>query len=175
MTPAELDLALAQMSQSDTELRQLLAPVTTAQWHWKPDEESWSLCQIAEHLVIVEQGVMFRLRTAPADGIEKTVGKQHLPAMLVDRRERFPAPARTLPSGTKFESPEEYLAQLATARTNTLGWAQDADTKLMEHVMPHPAFGDLHGGQWLQMLAGHTLRHLAQMRELMALPGYPAE
>jgi len=25
------------------------------------------------------------------------------------------------------------------------------------------------------MLAGHTLRHLAQMRELMALPGYPAE
>lgn len=172
MTAADLELAYAQMSQSDTELRTILKHVSPRQWTWKPDAETWSLSEITEHLAIVEQGILFRLCTAPADGFDKTVGKDRLPAMLANRQVKFPAPARTQPRG-KFATPADCLAQLSLARAATLSWAQDQDTKLMQHVMPHPAFGELHGGQWLQMLAGHTFRHLEQMRELIAKGGYP--
>ena len=173
MTTAELDFVFAQMAQSNAQLRELLAGVSPVQWAWKPDVETWSINETSEHLVVVEQGVLFRLRTAPPDGLEKTAGKERLPAMLANRRVKFPAPARVQPSGHKFAGPVECLEQLAIARAATLSWAQDADTQLLQHVMPHPAFGELHGGQWLQMLAGHTLRHVEQMRELMELPAFP--
>lgn len=169
-----LNPVLARMAQSDAELRALLAHVTEAQWHWKPAVDAWSLNEIAEHLTVVEQGVLFRLRTAPADGFEKTAGKERLSAMLVNRNVKVPAPARSQPSGQRFATPSECLAQLALARAATLSWARDPDTQLLQHVMPHPAFGELHGGQWLEMLAGHTLRHIAQMREVMASEGFPA-
>ena len=174
MSAFDVSPVLAEMAQSDQQLRQLLASVSPAQWSWKPAVDSWSLNEIAEHLAVVEQGVLSRLRTAPADGIEKTAGKERLPAMLTNRNVKFPAPARTQPTGTRFAAPADCLAQLAVARAATLAWAQDPQTQVLEHVMPHPAFGELHGGQWLQMLAGHTLRHLEQMRELLAHDGYPA-
>ncbi|MBY0503428.1 MAG: DinB family protein [Bryobacteraceae bacterium] len=174
MTAAEVEVVLAQMSHSDATLRQTLAGVSEAQWRWKPDVDVWSLNEIAEHLVVVEQGILFRLRKAPSDGIEKTEGKTRLPDMLVNRKVRFPAPGRTQPTGQKYATPDDCLRELATARAATLAWVADPNTNLNSHVMPHPAFGELHGGQWLQMLHGHTLRHLEQMREVMAAPGYPA-
>ena len=65
MTAADLELAYAQMSQGDAGLRIILQGVSPEQWAWKPHPETWSLSEITEHLAIVEQGILFRLRTAP--------------------------------------------------------------------------------------------------------------
>ena len=168
-----LDEAVAQLAQSDAAFREAIAPVSPAQWTWKPDIETWSIGECAEHLVIVEQGILHRLRSAPPDAFEKTVGKERLPEMVANRTVKFPAPARLQPGGRRFATPDECLAQWTATRAATLAWAQHPDTQLHRHVMPHPAFGELHGVQWLQMMAGHTLRHISQMHEVMAREGYP--
>lgn len=169
-----LDDAVSQLAQSDAALRETIAPLRPAQWSWKPDAETWSIGEVAEHLFLVERGILFRLRTAPADGIEQTEGKEQLLAKLVERTARFPAPARVVPGG-KFASQAEFLPEMSAARAATLAWAKDPDTDLLKHVMPHPAFGELHGLQWLLMISTHTLRHIGQMREVMAAEGYPSE
>ena len=96
--------------------------------------------------------------------------------MLVNlnlRTVKFPAPARLVPTG-KYSAQTDFENDMSTARAATLAWARDPDTHLEQHVMPHPAFGELHGLQWLLMIAQHTLRHIAQIREVMAQPEYPA-
>jgi len=122
--------------------------------------------------VLVERGILRPLRLAPSEGIEKTDGKEQILRHLTNRTRRIQAPARVLPSG-KYGSAAACLADLAVARAETLAWAQAPGTDLRQHVMPHLAFGELHGLQWLQLLAGHTMRHVLQMRDLMALPGFP--
>ena len=168
-----LDEAVAQLAQSDAALREAVAPLKAAQWSWKPDAATWSIAEVAEHLVLVERGILFRLRSAPADGLEKTEGKEQVLGKLTQRAVKFPAPARLVPTG-KYPAPVDFEIEMSTARAATLTWAQDADTHLQKHVMPHPAFGELHGLQWLLMMAQHTLRHIAQIREVMAHPQYPA-
>ncbi len=168
-----LDEAMAQLAQSDAALRDAIAPLSPAQWTWKPDEATWSIAEVAEHLVLVERGILFRLRTAPADGLEKTEGKEQVLGKLVQRAVKFPAPARMVPTG-KYAAPADFEIEMSTARAATLAWSQDPDTHLQNHVMPHPAFGELHGLQWLLMVAQHTLRHIAQIREVMAHTDYPA-
>ena len=138
----------------------------------KPDGAIWSIAEVAEHLVLVERGILFRLRTAPADGLEKTEGKEQVLANLTQRTVKFPAPGRLVPTG-KYASLADFEIDMSTARAATLAWAQDSDTHLQKHVMPHPAFGELHGLQWLLMIAQHTLRHVAQIREVIAHPDYP--
>ncbi len=168
-----LEEAVTQLAQSDAALREAIAPLKDAQWSWKPDAATWSIAEVAEHLVLVERGILSRLRSAPADGFEKTEGKEQLLGKLTQRAVKFPAPARLVPIG-KYEAPADFEMEMSTARTATLTWAQDADTQLQKHVMPHPAFGELHGLQWLVMMAQHTLRHIAQIREVMAHPEFPA-
>lgn len=167
-----LDDAIAQLAQSDAELWAAMGNVTGTQWIWRPDAEVWSIGEIAEHLVLVERGILRRLRLAPSEGIEKTVGKEQILRHLTNRTRRIPAPARVLPSG-RYANSAACLADLSVARAETLAWAQDPGTDLQQHVMRHLAFGELHGLQWLQLLAGHTMRHVLQMRELMALAGFP--
>ena len=168
-----LDEAIAQLAQSDAALREAVAPLSSAQWSWKPGAATWSIAEIAEHLVLVERGILFRLRTAPADGLEKTDGKERVLVNLTLRTVKFPAPARLVPTG-KYPAQTDFEIDMSTARAATLAWVRDPDTHLQQHVMPHPAFGELHGLQWLLMIAQHTLRHIAQIREVMAHPEYPA-
>ncbi len=166
-----LDEVVVQLGQSDAALRETIAPLSLEQWSWKPDADTWSIGEGAEHLFLVERGILFRLHTASGDGIEQTDGKEHLMAKLVERTNKFPAPARVVPGG-KFASQTEFLHEISAARAATLAWAQDPGTDLRKHVMPHPAFGELHGLQWLLMISTHTLRHIGQMREVMAAGGY---
>ena len=168
-----LDEAVAQLAQSDVALRAAIAPLSPAQWTWKPDAATWSIAEIAEHLVLVERGILFRLHSAPADGLEKTEGKEQVLGQLTQRTVKFPAPARLVPTG-KYPAPADFEIDMSTARAATTAWAQNPDTDLHKHVMPHPVFGELHGLQWLFMIAQHTLRHIAQIREAIAHPEYPA-
>ena len=171
-----LNEAIAQLTQSDAALREAIAPLSPAlspaQWSWKPDAATWSIAEIAEHLVLVERAILFRLHSASADGLEKTEGKEEVLVNLTLRTVKFPAPARLVPTG-KYAAAADFEIDMSTARAATLAWAQDPNTHLEKHVMPHPAFGELHGRQWLLMIAQHTLRHIAQIREVIAHPEYP--
>ncbi len=154
------------------ELRQTVAGLTVEQWCWKPSPEVWSIGEGAEHLVAVERGILRRLRLVTGEGLEKTVGKDNLSQRLLNRSRKLSAPERLIPQGL-YDSPAACLAALDAVRAATLAWVDDPATRFEAHVMPHPAFGELHGGQWVEMIAGHVGRHVAQMREVMTAPGYP--
>jgi hypothetical protein len=46
---------------------------------------------------------------------------------------------------------------------------------LREHTLPHPFLGELDGYDWILVFAGHTIRHLEQIREVKESRNFPNE
>jgi hypothetical protein len=58
-------------------------------------------------------------------------------------------------------------------RDRTIEFVSTTQQDLRSHFSPHPAAGMLDCYQWTLLLAAHTDRHVQQMREVMADPGFP--
>lgn len=76
---------------------------------------------------------------------------------------------RTCPS-----SPAIFIIDFLTRRAATLQDVRQSTDNLHHHFAPLGPLGDLDGYQWLLLLASHTDRHVAQMQEVKAQPGYPS-
>ena len=150
-----------------------------ARWTWRAAEESWTAAECAEHIVIVESILLTRaLKTADREvepeRAAKTAGKElklveRLPARLFKAK----APDGMHPTG-RYSGPGEFHSEFAAVRTRVIDMVRESNAPLHHVVDPHFALGDLTGAQWLWFIAAHSERHLNQIREVMASPGFPA-
>jgi hypothetical protein len=77
-----------------------------------------------------------------------------------------------LPHGV-FATPEAFIAEFQLTRGGALAKARDEALDLRGVCAPHFALKELDGYQWLLMTASHTLRHLEQVKEILAHPAFP--
>jgi len=154
--------------------------LTVAQWRFQPAPETWSVAECAEHIAVVEDRV-FTLVQNMASGPEalpeemaQAEGKEELILKRVPSRVRkTPAPAAMLPAN-RWPAPEDLIAQLIQVRDRTIAFARSMDGRLRYRIAPHFALGALNGEQWLLFVAAHSERHVNQIMEVKADPGYPA-
>jgi hypothetical protein len=65
------------------------------------------------------------------------------------------------------------MALFRQRRAETIVYAETVEGDLRSHFFAHVAFGDLDCHQWLVAMGQHTLRHVAQIEEILrdeALP-----
>lgn len=152
-----------------------VADLSQEQWRFKPDSERWSTAEIAEHLAAVETLVMMMIpRALTSEPITATLESNDLALQtrVAGRRNKVQAAERVRPTGRCQEV--ELIAAFCAAREKTIAYARATQDDLRHHVGPHPTLGVLDGYQWLLFLSAHTERHIAQIRELQAMSGYPA-
>ena len=155
-------------------LAAVLATVTPTEAVTKPDDQTWNIQEIVEHLTMVEFGTA-RICTKLLDEAKKdgklSGGRVELSTLFAERSAqiaelRVEAPDRVHPTGniTILESFERM----------------DANTKIFDemrhdlerydlsgHKFPHPYFGDITAAEWLAILGGHELRHTKQIEKLL--------
>ena len=145
-----------------------------------PEQESrrigdgWTVAQVVEHVAIVEGG---------AGRIVSNIAKQ-----VADRPETSDEPVASSldryrvadPSFRKVEAPEtvqpvnggpvaESMARMRDSRARLIAALEAASgTALGGAHFPHPLFGPLDGYQWGLLAAQHQLRHLVQIRTILA-------
>lgn len=176
ITSAERETALT-LLQSRREM--FLATVTglsPEQLHFKPHAERWSIAEIAEHLVTVETLVVALIpQVLTTEAIKETLESNDLPMQtrVAARRNHVQAAERVKPTG-KFQQEAELIEAYCAARDKTIAYTSSTQDDLRHHAGPHPTLGLMDGYQWLLFLAAHTDRHLAQIREVQAMEGYPA-
>jgi hypothetical protein len=153
--------------------------LSAAQWNYKPGTDRWSVGEIAEHLTLTEDGlfqmVTQKLMQTPADpakresvkGKDKTVLE-----MVPDRSTRVEAPEPFRPTG-KWSDRQALIEEFKKRRDRTIEYVDTTNDELRLHFAPLGAMGDLDGYQYILMMAAHTWRHLDQMKEVKAAPGYP--
>jgi uncharacterized damage-inducible protein DinB len=177
MTPAERAYLLEQLETSKKEMLASIQGLSAAQWTFKPAPEVWSVQECAEHIILAENfifgGAQQILKTPAVDrpALSNEEVDRKIVAGVQDRSHKAKAPEAIVPSG-KFATPEDAAREFTARRDKTIAYVTTTTDDLRVHVGPGPA-GPMDAYQFLLLLAAHSARHTAQIREVESNPGYP--
>jgi DinB superfamily len=138
----------------------------------KPTTGGWSITEIVEHLVIIEERIpRFLQRKLPEQelALQSANARVH-DSKLVERvisMGKAQAPESTKPTG-RYRSCRQALDAFGAARQRTLAYIRSVPPELRGRLLPHPMLGPIDGSQWLLFLAAHTQRHTQQINEVKA-------
>jgi uncharacterized damage-inducible protein DinB len=177
MSPAERAYLLEQLENSKKEMLASIQGLSAAQWTFKPAPEVWSVQECAEHIILAENfifgGAQQILKTPAVDrpALSNEEVDRKIVAGVQDRSHKVKAPEAIVPSG-KFATPEDAAREFSARRDKTIAYVTTTNDELRVHVGPGPA-GPMDAYQFLLLLAAHSARHTAQIREVESNAGYP--
>jgi hypothetical protein len=178
MRPDERQQVLDQFAASEAHLLRLIDGLSPEQLRFRTAPGRWSIGEIVEHVVAVEQRILRAIgkmiaqpsaRTERPDPSEKD---QFLRQNATNRETPLQAPEPVHPAG-KFMVVVEAVEELRGTRARTVEFVSITDADLRGHLIPHIAFGELDLYQWLIVLSLHGSRHAAQIEEIKADAAFP--
>ncbi len=159
--------------------------LSQAQYRFKSDPDRWSIAEILEHMVIVHERVLARVReqlpTAPAPAAD--LDSRRVDAVIFekipDRSIKAKAPDFIAPAG--LLTPSQSLDRISQSYERLAEYVE-SNPDLREHVLESPplrvvtqgAYSLSDGYQWAITAAAHDERHVRQIEELKSHPNYPA-
>jgi hypothetical protein len=176
----ERDRAMSYLHATRKQFLDVVTQLSAAQWKYKPASGGWSVAEVAEHLTVTEGSVMAgieQMLKAPAtpDKKAETAGKDDVIMKGVpDRSRKVQAPEAMTPTG-RFPTRDALVAEFKLRRDKTIEFIEKTPADLRAHMFPHPALKLIDCYQWILFLAAHSDRHIQQMKEVMADPGFPKQ
>ena len=151
-----------------------VAGITDLQGKYKPEPDRWSIEECAEHLALVEKGILQRLtqEATPSEHAENPARQAQLRKSGADRTSKRQAPERARPSG-QFGSLKNALEQFAANREKTIEYLSSCQEDLHARTIVHP-LATMTCHEYVVFMTGHTLRHIEQIREIQQTSVYPA-
>jgi len=152
--------------------------LTAAQESFQPAADRWSIAEIVEHVALVNRNFLSLVSRLHQQALEEGAGQAQpiaQPQLLAvsdpNRERRVEAPERVRPAG------RQTVADSLINMQETAQLFRDAQPRLEAVDLTGPTFthrlGALNAYQWLVLLGEHQSRHLDQIAEVMASPGYP--
>jgi uncharacterized damage-inducible protein DinB len=147
------------------DLLELISAIDEDQLHSKPDEQSWSISQICEHLWINEELFIRAIDAGLRRDDDHIVGYKSL-ELAVDRSKKINSPAISRPVNNhlSFTQLREKLLQSRQRLSELLNSLEDPDL-LYRRFYRHPVFDELSLHQWVELLYLHELRHIEQIHD----------
>ncbi|HVO96450.1 MAG TPA: DinB family protein [Bryobacteraceae bacterium] len=179
LNDAERAFLIEQMEKSKKAFLASISGLSEAQWKFKPAPNVWSVAECAEHIVISETflfGVSQQMLKSPAvPRPEKSTAEfdRQLAIGVQDRSHKASAPEPLVPSG-KIATPADAANAFTAKRDANEAYAKSTADDLRVHVMDSPA-GPIDAYQFLVLMATHTARHTAQIKEVQANANYPSK
>lgn len=136
----------------------------------KPDSESWSVAEVAMHLVVAESGALAYMRKKLEYGghSRSTFGaafKQKLLNFAVSLPVKFKAPKVASIKEGENVSFAEASEKWKSVRQELLKEYEPMDDELVSHeLFKHPAAGKMNVLQSVEFMRKHMNRHIKQMR-----------
>ena len=174
LTPLERTTLVESLQGGGQALVEAVADLTAAQWTFRPAPGQWTIGECCEHVELTERRILDRISTAGPEGLDQTAGKDtFVPRAVVSRTRKVQAPPDMIPQGS-YATPAAFIESFRVTRSLALTAAEDESLDLRGVCAPHFALKELDGYQWLLMTSSHALRHLGQIKETLAHPGFPA-
>lgn len=171
---AHLAAVLAGLDEAYDALRDASEAVPADRRHVKPAPERWSAAEVLEHIALAEGNFFDWIRRgideARAQGLSPeesafTPLPERIQTVMGDRVNRREAPEQVRPAGGKTEAELwQAIRQVEQALRVTLAGADGL--ALSSVSVAHPRLGPLNVYQWVELIAAHRRRHVAQLREI---------
>ncbi len=177
LTQEERAAGINELSATHQYLMATLKHLTPDQLNYKSTPESWSIAECLEHIAISEETLpqmlqeMLKSPPNPASRKEINLSDEKILEMMVDRSQKLKTQEAFTPSG-KYGSFEATLKAFTTKRSENMVFLKNTKEDLRNRVRELP-FGKMDGYQVLLFMSGHTERHIKQMEEIKASPGFP--
>jgi hypothetical protein len=179
LSKAERKFAVKLLRQTKEDLLKQTKGLSPVQLNFKPDAETWSIAECVEHIAISENNFNTFVQAAlkePADPQKRKEVKmtdEAVVKMITDRSYKVKTSEPFVPSG-KFGSFEATLTEFATKRDNNIRYIQGTGDDLRNHFNDFP-FGKIDTYQTILFMAGHSRRHIEQIKELMTHRNFPGK
>lgn len=170
LSDAERTHLLESLEKAGRSLEALAKEAGDAHWAAKPADEGWSVGEVVEHIVIAEESlfgmVQAALESDPDPAWQELSGMtvDQLMAGLQDRSQQIQAPEEVVPTGTWTR--DQALERFHAIRAKTADFVSTTELPVKMHMAEGPP-GKMSVHHWLTLIAGHNLRHNAQMREVL--------
>ena len=173
MTAGERQRLVAHLEMTEAWLVSELERLSDAQLKFKMTPESWSIMEVVEHLAIAEpqywKNLQDSLKAPVKDGYKADATDAAILWYGIDRTTRTTTGEARVPHGT-YPSVKESLAAFRALRRTMLETAKATQDDLRGRPL---AGGNQDLYQWFLMISSHSQRHIMQIREIKAHPGYP--
>lgn len=174
MTSAERQHVIAHLEMTEGWLADEVSGLSPAQLNFRFAPGHWTILEVVEHLTLAEAEYWAWLRSdlrKPAAKVDHQISDADLLWYGIDRKDRQKTIPSEEPTG-KLTNVEKGLATFRKLRATMLQYARTTDDDLRGHAFPDwgvPA----DGYQALFGISAHAQRHILQIREIKAQPGYP--
>jgi hypothetical protein len=181
LTSAELEQARLYLQQTREGLIGATKGLSEAQWQFKTAPERWSITEILDHVVVVQERVLGPIRDqlATAPGAPANYDYQQVDAIVINqfpnRLAKFQSPVNPLglrPPEALVRFRKNYVG-LAEFLESTPGLRAHAVEALPLKAVSKGAYGLMDGYQWILAAAAHTERHTKQILEVRADAHFP--
>lgn len=176
----ERKYALGLMKETQKEVTRSVKGLSAAQLSYRPAPDRWTVEECVYHIAASEKllGSIFEEAMKKAPNPEKRaeikITDNELVQMATDRSKKNQTPESLRPGKTGFKNLQEALAAFKESRTGHIKYMRTSTEDLRNRVV-QLAFGWIDCYQLYLFIAAHNKRHLAQLEEVKAAPGFPGE
>ena len=183
LSKGERDQAMSHLQGTRKMIVDFIAPLSEAQWTFKAGPERWSIAECAEHITETENLLRGMIQQSakklPVDEEKRTAraadkdasGKKVLTTMT-DRSKPASAPKEIRPTG-KYATKAALVTALNARRDETIRFVETTEDDLRGRFFKTGSATEMDLYEMILMISGHSERHLLQMKEVTAAPGYP--
>jgi hypothetical protein len=172
--------AVQLLKSTEKDLHKELKGLSEAQLKYKPAPDRWSVEECVKHIAVSGNAIWQMTETGikqPANP-EKRSEIKMTDEQVVQGTEDRSTKRKTFdplkPENSPYKSMDEALATLKTNQAQLIDYIKSTSDDLRNHVVALP-FGTLDCYQMILFQAAHTNRHIQQIREVKADPGFPKD
>jgi hypothetical protein len=170
------EFGLKYMNDTKADFVKEMTGLSDAQLNFRSAPGRWTIAEIAEHIIVVEQALMGMFNAPNAKTTLKCEDVPRIadPALILaitNRMQKFQAPEQVRPNG-RWKTRDELITNFEKTRAATIEHLKSNKADLRSTFIQSP-MGTLDSFQGLLFLTGHSDRHLLQLKEVKADPKYP--
>lgn len=179
VTKEERKAAVAYLDRTKKMFMDSVKGLSEEQLKWKAAPDKWSVFEVSEHIALAESFlfdlISGQIMKAPADANKTTtVTMEQIMTMVPDRTAKFQAPEPIRPDKAPWTSMTDTMSAFKQRRATTTKFIKEGNDDMRERFFMNPAFQkELDAYLWIAFLSAHTERHVKQILEVKANPGFP--
>jgi hypothetical protein len=160
---------IAELDKYTALLIDTLSSVNKVAFTTKPNEDTWSIQEIADHVNMLESRIVaiFNTATTPTENIF-VIGNDKLARILINMRARkVQAPSIVMPTNNSSAVVQTYIDVIKNNRQSIKDGLLNGTMVVTQHSTAHPYLGELSKADWLYFIVYHAERHRLQIEDLL--------